>query len=298
MVCRPLSFVIAQRSNPSPLPRLNGRRLRARVTWVLEWEIPLRASWRIPFCFRLVMRTVLPSIPPLAFSWRSCPLARFSRGNAGIRFLWSSSQVGRDAWEFRISDLKTPLASLQFEVWKIAGHSANHGQRDWWMGGRQGPHADGASAASRQTPPPGLRRAGFRGKLEVQSHPGQMGYPAPMDADVGFECSIKGYQSATLAFQSCESQKSLLGGQAPRETGADENQLAQRAKVGSCAACARFTHSGAPLSRESRSFDPQMACGVKLSAKFGPWGGRRPAAHPYNQDNGYTLQFGTGKLGS
>ena len=110
-------------------------------------------------------------------------------------------------------------------------------------------------------PPPGLRRAGFRGKLEARSHPGQMGYPASMDAGASFEYSIKGYQSATLAFQSCDSQKSLPGGQAPRGTGADENKLAQRAKVGSCAACARFTHSGAPLSCESRSFDPQMASG-------------------------------------
>ena len=144
-------------------------------------------------------------------------------------------------------DLEIAPAPLQLEVRGIDGRLAESGQRDWRIGVRLGPNADGTSAALLRPPPPGLRRAGVGGISERFSYPGQVGYPASMDRDAWVGYSIMSGQAS----QSCGAQWSLLGrlgGQSMRGRGVVRKELVQWAKLGLRACCSRVTHIGAPAS--------------------------------------------------
>ena len=78
------------------------------------------------------------------------------------------------------------------------------------------------------------------------SSPGQVGYPAFMNTDAILRHSVKGYQSAALAFQSCDARRSLLvclEGKATRGHPGGKKDLAKRAKVGCSPRCTTLSMS-------------------------------------------------------
>ena len=85
-------------------------------------------------------------------------------------------------------ELEAWLAALPLEVWQVPERPILRNQRDWRMGVRLGPNASGALAYIMWASPPGIRRVGVRGILDVSSPPGQKERPASMytDAPLGY----------------------------------------------------------------------------------------------------------------
>ena len=100
-----------------------------------------------------------------------------------------------------------------------------------------------------QIPPAALRRVGVRAILDVVPDPGQVGYPAPLNADARFGYSVVGYLSSQSAFSRCEASRSAivrLMGQSSNGHTEAKTELAQRAKAGYCPCCATMTHVALP----------------------------------------------------
>ena len=107
--------------------------------------------------------------------------------------------------EFRALDenasLLRPLVGRGFQVSGPQGRAARNGKlrHEWRLGARLGPNASGIhpqKVPDVDATSPGIRKAGFRGVMEVLRCPGQVGYPPGVATDAQLGFSVKAYQSA------------------------------------------------------------------------------------------------------